>query len=74
MSDLGSDSLEIACSEWGSADGPGKHCCLWACGEGHAVHCCLWESTLCLGGGRFKWIGCTCSLVLQYFSPCASMK
>ena len=25
------------------------------------------------GGGRFKWIGCTCLIVLQYFLPCASM-
>ena len=71
VSDIGGDGLVIAGSLWGCADGPGKHCCLWECGDGPVKHCCLWESALCWGGGRLKWIGCTCSLVLQYFLPCA---
>ena len=73
MSDFGSDGLVIAGSERGCADGPGKHCCLWAIGDGLGKHCCLWESALCWGGGRLKWIGCTCSLVLWYFLPWASL-
>ena len=28
ISDFGSDGLEIACGEWGCADGPWKHFCL----------------------------------------------
>ena len=51
ISDFGGDGLVMACSEWGCADGPGKHCCLW-------------EAALCWGGGRFQWIGHTGSLVL----------
>ena len=59
--------------EWKSADGPVKHCCLWVTGYGLGKHCCVRDSALCCSGGRFKWIGHTCSLVLQYFLPCASM-
>ena len=54
-------------------DGPAKHCCLWNCGDGPVKHCCLWESCCCWTGGRFKLIGCTCSCVLWYVLPWASM-
>ena len=71
--DLCSDGPDTACSLWDCTDGPGKHCCLWDCGDGLAKHCCLWESALCWAGGRFKCIGHTCSLVLQYFLPWPSI-
>ena len=71
--DFGSDGLAKHGFVWDSTDGPVKHCCLWAMGNGLGKHWCLWDSALCWGGGRFKWIGCTCSLVLWYFLPCALM-
>ena len=58
--DFGSGGLAKHGFEWESVDGLGKHCCLW-------------DSALYWGGGRFKWIGCTCSLVLWYLLPCALM-
>ena len=64
ISDCGSDGLAKACFVWAGADGLVKHCCLWAIGDGLGNHCCLWDSAVCWGGGRFKWIGHTCSLVL----------
>ena len=64
----------LGISDCGSGDGLAKACFVWSGADGLVKHCCLWDSALCWGGGRFKWIGCTCSLVLQYFLPCASMK
>ena len=73
MWNFGSDGPVMACSVWGCVHGPEKHCSLWDCGDGPVKHCCLWRFALCWARGRFKCIGCMCSLVLSYFLPCALM-
>ena len=64
----------LGISDCGSGDGLAKACFVWSGADGLVKHCCLCDSALCLAGGRFKWIGHTCSLILRYFLPCASMK
>ena len=66
--------LGLGISDCGGCDGLAMACFLCTDAGGLEKHCCLCISALCWGGGRFKWIGCTCSLVLRYFLPCASMK
>ena len=73
MWDFGGDDPEKACSVWGCWDGPVKHFCLWDWVDGPGKHWCLCRSCCCWTGGKFKWIGCTCSPVLWYFLPWASM-
>ena len=73
IQDFGGDGPEKHCGLWNCLDGPVKHCCLWDCENGPVKHCCLWESSCCWTRGRFKRIGYTCSHVLQYIFPWASM-
>ena len=64
----------LGISDCGGCDGLAMagFACIGA--DGLGKHGLLCDSALCWGGGMFKWIGHTCSLVLQYFLPCASMK
>ena len=66
--------IGLGISDCGGCDGLAMACFVCTGADGLEKHCCLCISALCWGGGRFKWIGRTCSLILRYFLPCASMK